>query len=339
MTESDVDIQKGRLEALAAPSGENGFTMAGLAEVFVQSGFFKDIKAQSQAIVKILLGKELGLKPIQSVLAVHMVEGRPEIAAATLGALIKRSGKYDYRVIEHTAEACSIEFFEVSAFQDGGPGALLKKTRESIGISRFEMADAVRAGLAHKSNYKSYPKNMMFARALSNGVKWYCLDAIGSIPVYTEGEVPEVETISGNPAPTSEPFPELEPRELVSAPVTPSTSAGEVVEPRPEPADSGRAGTAQGPVLINGKETSALAVEDPVVQFELNGVTYQTAGATRDQMLSMFDLGPKANKRVGKKGYDKTLLLEKFNIATRKDLTAEQAEQYIALLQDAVGAE
>lgn len=83
---------------------------------------------------------------------------------------------------------------------------------------------------------------------------------------------------------------------------------------------------------------SALAVDNPVCVFEINGTEYQTRGATRDQMLALFDMAPKANKAV-RKGYDKELLKHKFGITSKKELTQEQAEQYLLLLQDAAGTE
>jgi hypothetical protein len=169
-----------RQDALAVMVGDTGFTMAGLAEVFVQSGFFKDVKGQAQAIVKVLYGRELGMSPLQAMIAINMVEGRPEVASATLGAIIKRQGKYDYRVKELDATKCAIEFFEGKA-----------ETGVSIGVARFTVEDATRAGLAKKFNYTAYPEDMMFSRAMSRGVKRFCLDAVGGVPVYSEGEIRE----------------------------------------------------------------------------------------------------------------------------------------------------
>lgn len=81
-----------------------------------------------------------------------------------------------------------------------------------------------------------------------------------------------------------------------------------------------------------------MSVPDPACVFELNGVQYQTNGITRDQLLMLFDLGPKANKRQNNKHYDKTLLSDEFGVTTRKDLTAEGAEKYIIRLQEVIGS-
>ena len=59
-----------------------------------------------------------------------------------LASCLKRSGRYDYRVKELTAQNAAIEFFEVI----GGK-------RESLGISSFSIADARAAGTQNIDKY------------------------------------------------------------------------------------------------------------------------------------------------------------------------------------------
>jgi hypothetical protein len=59
---------------------------------------------------------------------------------------------------------------------------------KSIGISTFSLDDARRAGLTSNPTWKSYPRNMLFARALSNGARWFCPDVFNG-PVYTPEEL------------------------------------------------------------------------------------------------------------------------------------------------------
>ena len=56
-----------------------------------------------------------------------------------------------------------------------------------IGTSAFSIDDAKKAGLAG-DNWRKYPRNMLFARAMSNGVKWYCPNVFGG-PVYSPDEL------------------------------------------------------------------------------------------------------------------------------------------------------
>ena len=51
------------------------------------------------------------------------------------------------------------------------------------------MKDASAAGLTNKDNWKKYPRNMLFARAISNGQKWYAPDVYNGVTVYTPDEM------------------------------------------------------------------------------------------------------------------------------------------------------
>ncbi len=137
-----------------------------LGNVFMKSGMFKDIKTQAQAVVKILAGRELGLAPLESMTNIYMVNGKIAIPAKIIGSLIKKSQKYDYVVTKHDEQECEIVFY---TYEEGG-----KKTE--IGKSKFTIKDAARAGIVNKEVWKAYPRNLLFARALTNGAKWYCAD-------------------------------------------------------------------------------------------------------------------------------------------------------------------
>lgn len=138
------------------------------------SGFFQDSKSAAQAVVKILAGSELGFGPFASMTGVNIIQNKPVLAANLMAAAIKRNGKYNYRVVRHDEKTCSIDFYE---------GA------EKVGNSTFTMDDAAKAGVASKDNWKKYPRNMLFARALSNGQKWYAPDIFNGATVYTPDEM------------------------------------------------------------------------------------------------------------------------------------------------------
>jgi hypothetical protein len=144
----------------------------GLGRVFAASGLFADSRGAAQAAVKILAGQEIGFGPLAAMTGVNIIRGRVSLGANLIAAAIRRSPRYDYRVRRHTDSACEIEFL-----MDGQP----------IGTSLFTLEDARRAGLAHGDNWKKYPRNMLFARAISNGAKWHCPDVFGG-PVYTPDE-------------------------------------------------------------------------------------------------------------------------------------------------------
>ena len=145
-----------------------------VAKAMVASGFFTDIKQASQAIVKILAGRELGFGAFASMTGVNIIQGKPTLGANLLAAAIKRTGKYNYRIKEMTDQACELEFYE---------------NGQIVGPSRFTMSDAKAAGLDNKDNWRKYPRNMLFARAISNGQRWYCPDVFNGALVYTPDEL------------------------------------------------------------------------------------------------------------------------------------------------------
>jgi len=146
-----------------------------IARALAGSGYFQDTKQISQAIVKIVAGVELGIGPFAAMVGVNIISGRPALSANTMAAMIKRSGKYDYKVEEITENACSIKFFEKT---DGAQNLL--------GASVFTRDDAKNAGT---KNLDRFPRNMLFARAMSNGVKWFCPDVLNGSPAYTPEEL------------------------------------------------------------------------------------------------------------------------------------------------------
>jgi len=140
-----------------------------LGEVFAASGIFKDIKTAAQAVVKILAGKELGLSPIEAMNSLYIVNDKIAVLTNTIASRIKKSGKYDYAIDKLDEKECTITFI---ALNGGDP--------KELGKSTFTIADAAKAGIVNKDNWKNYPRNMLFARALSNGARWFCPDSLSS---------------------------------------------------------------------------------------------------------------------------------------------------------------
>lgn len=145
------------------------------ARAMAGSGFFQDTRQASQAIVKILAAREIGLGPFAGMTGVNIIQGRPAFGANLMAACVKKSGRYTYRVTEMTDKACTIEFLE-----------RLDGRWASCGVSTFTLEDAKKAGT---KNLDKFPRNMLFARAMSNGVRWYCPDVMNGSVVYTPEEL------------------------------------------------------------------------------------------------------------------------------------------------------
>jgi len=143
------------------------------AKAYSESGYWPDTKSIAQALVKIEAGRSLGLPPLVAMSEVHVIDGKPTLGAGALASLVKTSGRYDYQVVELTPTRCVLRFL------DRG---------EPIGDSTFDLDNAKDAGLAGRGPWKQYPRNMLFARAISNGVAWYCPDVVSG-RVYTPEEI------------------------------------------------------------------------------------------------------------------------------------------------------
>lgn len=151
-----------------------------IGKALAMSGTFKDVNQAEQAFAKILMGRDLGLTPIQSLMSLDVVKGNLQMRAVLMASFVRKSESYDYKKIEHDENHCKIEFFEKS-----------KRTGdwESAGISEYSIEDAKKQGVFKKDGaWTTVPRNMVFARAMSNGCRWYCPDVLGGMPVYTEAD-------------------------------------------------------------------------------------------------------------------------------------------------------
>lgn len=146
-------------------------------EIFAKSGLFADAKDAAKAIVKIQAGAEMGIQPFQSMSGVHVIVGKPVVGAGIIASRIKASGKYDYKIVKLDDRIASIDFFE---------------NGKKEGNSTFTIDDARKA---NTKNIDKFPKNMLFARAISNGQKWYAPDVFDGA-VYVPEEMPAM-TVDG----------------------------------------------------------------------------------------------------------------------------------------------
>lgn len=154
-------------------------TIREVGALLATSGYFDGKGNTPQAIAmmatKIMAGREMGFGPFASVNGIHIISGKPSVGANLMASAVKSSARYDYRVKEMTNDKCVIEFFE----REGD-----KKV--SIGVSEFTKEDANKAGT---QNMNKFALNMLFARAMSNGVRWYCPDIFSGNAVYVPEEL------------------------------------------------------------------------------------------------------------------------------------------------------
>jgi len=155
---------------------DSDLKLSDMGKVFAESGFFQDSRQYAQAVVKIIAGQELGFPPVQAMTSINIIKGQVSLSALAMAALIKKHPKYDYEIVEHTDEVCRLKLLEWR------PGQVEPRV---LGESKFDIEDAQKAGT---QNMQKFPRNMLFARAISNAARWTFADVFMG-PIYTPEEL------------------------------------------------------------------------------------------------------------------------------------------------------
>lgn len=148
------------------------------AGALFKSRLFSDLDSYEKTVAKVMIGKEMGIGPFASIKGIYITKnGKAELMANLMAGVICNHARFAYRVKTSTKELCEIEFYD-SSFG-----------KSPVGTSSFSIQEAQQANLLGKDNWKHYPSDMLFARALSRGARRFCPGAFGGIPVYVTGEV------------------------------------------------------------------------------------------------------------------------------------------------------
>ena len=178
------------------PTKEEIDQLVELAKLFISSGLYRrSCETISQAVTLMLLGMDYGLSPVAALSQINVISGKPTLSAGAQAALVKRGGKYTWRVSRIDDEVCELIFMQSS--EDGWM---------ELGPASFSFKEAQSAGLAKGHGWRNYRQDMLFARALSRGCRRYAADQFGGT-VYAEGEI---EDSPAPPAAEERPSPEPE---------------------------------------------------------------------------------------------------------------------------------
>lgn len=125
-----------------------------LAQAFARSGLF-GLRDESQALALMAICEAEGLHPAKAAQMYHIIQGRPSIKADALLARFQESGgKVHWQV--YTDE----RVIGVFSHPQGG----------SVTIE-WTIERARKIGLASKDVWKQYPRNMLRARCIAEGVR------------------------------------------------------------------------------------------------------------------------------------------------------------------------
>jgi len=197
------------LPAKAPPApiavGARGVELRTLDEMFrfaqavVQAGLApRGMDTPQKVLVAIQWGAELGLSPMQSVQGLPIVNGRPRPEVAVALALVMGSGLLEQR---H-------ERWEGEGDQRRCVAALVRRGGMAVERS-FSLAEAKRAGLTSKDNWKHFPDRMLYARAMGHALNDLFPDVLrGVAPAGSEDFIYDVD-----PAPLADRLPPRRPAE------------------------------------------------------------------------------------------------------------------------------
>lgn len=188
--------------------------MKGYAGIFKASGLSKE--NESVLVIKILAGQAHGMEIFTAVNSFEVIDGKLGMKPVAMAAQIRKSRRYDYRILYLEDDGCKIEFLDLD-------------NQETLGIHSFLRKDAEKAGLVNKDNWKRYPRDMYYSRCMSGGTKKYCPDVLEG-NIYTPEEISEFDAPPRPPAPQAPPAPAY----ADTAPIP--EDDGEVIEePEPRP--------------------------------------------------------------------------------------------------------
>ena len=201
--------------------------LARVAQDVVKSGLTA-FKSPEQAIVLMLQADAEGLHPMRALAEYNIIQGRPALRSDAMLARFQRSGG-KVRWIERSDTAVEAEFYHP---------ALMDPVRV-----RWTLDQAKKAGLANKQNWKQYPRQMLTARVISEGVRIaypavvtgvYTPEEVADFdaapePVRVEAELVGADTVSpaespSAPGPKRAPAPDTAPApEAASSPAQPAS--------------------------------------------------------------------------------------------------------------------
>lgn len=217
MTElARIDTTTGEV-ATVRPSIVGGFA-ADLADAYTIAKALcgtafvpKDFRGKpEETAAAILTGSELGLSPMASLRAIHVIQGRPTLSAAVMRAVCQAAG-HSITVVEATATRAVVE------------GS--RRGSQHVQRSTWTMDRAKNAGVTGKDNWKNFPQEMLTARATAEVARLIAADLLHGL--YTDDEVDE-------PAPLRRDPVRRKPKEVAAVPEPELEPAA--AEPEPEPA-------------------------------------------------------------------------------------------------------
>lgn len=162
-------------------------TKMNMCRMLMQTGMVPShFKTPAHVLGAVLYGQEIGLSPMIALRYIQVIQGQPTINAAGLQGLAQKAGG-KIKILEHTDKLCKVQI-----------------TRGDLTNSyQFTIEQAREMGLVSKDNWRKMPKQMLYARCVSEGVRSMFQDVIGGL--YSSEEMRDTVTAEKPPQRVVEP--------------------------------------------------------------------------------------------------------------------------------------
>jgi hypothetical protein len=176
-----------------------------VAERLARSGPFEGA-SPAQLEARIWIALALGIDPATACSNINFSRGKAILSAALQAALLARGPKYGFEPGEMTDTKAEIVFY-----RDGKP----------FRTASYTIEEARRAKLTNKDVWLAYPSDLLYARALTRGVRRYAPDLLAGNVAYTAEEIG---------ADAHEPIPSKDVQESAPPPATTKPTRGTITD-------------------------------------------------------------------------------------------------------------
>lgn len=157
-------VKHGQIMSFSIPDPEEWEQMGVMANVLCKSGMYSGATEATATVAKMLKAREMHVGPIWAIERFYYFNGNLTLDGQGMLALIRRSGDVNYHVTHpnETTAKCS----------------MIRKGDEKATELTWTWADAEKAKLTGKDNWKKYPKTMLRWRVIADCARIVCPDYI-----------------------------------------------------------------------------------------------------------------------------------------------------------------
>jgi hypothetical protein len=157
-------MENGKAPAVMAEGGHQALSLFKVADLLFKSGMFPQTRNACGLFSIVEYGRELGIEPMIALQTMAVVQGKISMSSQMMLSIAVKNG-LEYKILETT---------------DLKARVWMKGDVEYT--SEFTLEDAKKAGIYKQdSSWTKYPKNMLFWRAVSNGIRFCKPGVLGGL--------------------------------------------------------------------------------------------------------------------------------------------------------------